>query len=324
MKRIEEALEGLEGAGRIAILGHIHPDGDCAGACLGLYNYLRTVRPEAQAQVHLEAFSDYFSFLQGAEQVDHRFPDLPPYDLCFVMDCGDRERLGPAAKYFDSARKKVCIDHHITNQGFGDLYEIQPEASSACEVLYGLLDPEKIDRETAECLYLGIVHDTGVFKHSNTSRRTMEVAGALLEKGISPSYIIDETFFKKSFAQNKALGRALLSARLWLDGRLVAGRVTAQDMQELGLSSRHLDGIVDQLRVTDGVKVAVFLYPSGEDSREWKVSMRSNTEVDVSRIAVSFGGGGHVKAAGCTLQGEWTAVVEQVAAQVERQLKELE
>ncbi len=321
MRRIEEVLDG---AGRICILGHIHPDGDCVGACLGLYNYLKSACPEAQVTVHLEPFSEYFSFLQGTEQVDHAFPELPPYDLCFVMDCGDRERLGPTVKYFDSARRKVCVDHHITNQGFGDVWEVQPDASSACEVLYSLLDPAQISRDTAECLYLGIVHDTGVFKHSNTSRRTMEVAGQLLEKGISPAYIIDETFSKKSFAQNKALGRALLSARLWLDGRLVAGVITARDMEELGLDSRHLDGIVDQLRVTDGAKLAVFLYPSNESQQEWKVSMRSNDKVDVSRIAVSFGGGGHVKAAGCTLRGEWTAVVDQVAALAEQQMRETE
>ena len=317
MKRIEEVLTGV---GRVCILGHIHPDGDCVGSCLGLYNYLRIVRPEIQAQVHLEPFSDNFSFLQGAAEVDHQFPDLPPYDLCFVMDCGDRERLGPAVRYFDQAKKRVCVDHHITNQGFGDEYVIQADASSACEVLYGLLDPEQVDLATASCLFLGIVHDTGVFKHSSTTRRTMEVAGQLLDKGVSPSYIIDETFYKKTFAQNKALGLALESARLWLGGQLIAGRVTAQDMRALGLESRHLDGIVDQLRVTEGVKVAVFLYTLDEERQEWKVSMRSGDGVDVSRIAVKFGGGGHVRAAGCTLQGEWTQVVEQVAALVQQQL----
>ncbi len=317
MRRIEEVLTGAD---RVCILGHIHPDGDCVGSCLGLYNYLRKVRPEIQPQVYLEPFSENFSFLQGALEVDHQFPDLSPYDLCFVMDCGERERLGPAAKYFDQAHKRVCVDHHITNQGFGDEYVIQADASSACEVLYGLLEPDQVDQATAACLFLGIVHDTGVFKHSSTTRRTMEVAGELLEKGVSPSYIIDETFYKKTFAQNKVLGRALDSARLWLDGQLIAGRVTAQDMRELGLESRHLDGIVDQLRVTEGVKVAVFLYTMDEERQEWKVSMRSNGGVDVSRIAVRFGGGGHVRAAGCILQGEWPQVVEQVAAQVRQQL----
>lgn len=321
MRQIEEVLAGAD---RVCILGHIHPDGDCVGSCLGLYNYLRTVRPQMQVQVHLEFFSENFGFLQGASEVDHQFPELPPYDLCFVLDCGDRERLGPAVQYYDQAKKRVCVDHHITNQGFGDEYVVRATASSACEVLYELLDPDQVNLATASCLFLGIVHDTGVFKHSSTTRRTMEVAGELLEKGVSPSYIIDETFYKKTFAQNKALGRALESSRLLLDGQMIVGRVTAQEMRELGLESRHLDGIVDQLRVTEGVKVAVFLYTLDEKIQEWKVSMRSNGGVDVSRIAVKFGGGGHVRAAGCTLRGEWMDVVEQVAALIRQQLEAAE
>ncbi|WP_434311287.1 DHH family phosphoesterase [Hominifimenecus sp. rT4P-3] len=317
MKRIEEVLDG---AARICIAGHIHPDGDCVGACLGLYNYIREICPDALVQVYLEPFSEHFAFLKGAETVNHEYPKTEPYDVCFALDCGDKERLGAAGSYWDAASKKVCIDHHVTNTNFGDVNHICPKASSTSEVLYELMDDSRITREIAECLYVGIVHDTGVFKHSNTEERTMAVAGRLMAKGVSSSYIIDETFYKKTFAQNKALGRALGSAKLWLNGKFIAGAITARDMQELGLLSRELDGIVDQLRVTSGVQAAAFLYESEAAEQKWKVSLRANEGVDVSKIAVLFGGGGHVKAAGCTMSGEWTEIADQLAKLVKEQL----
>ncbi len=317
MRRIEEVLDGAE---KICITGHIHPDGDCVGSCLGLYNYIREVRPDLSVTVYLEPFSENFLFLRGADRVNHTYPDAEPADVCLALDCGDKERLGASGKYWDAAKRKVCIDHHVTNTAFGDVNQVCPKASSTSEVLFELMEEERITKETAECLYLGIVHDTGVFKHSNTAGRTMAIAGKLLEKGVSSSYIIDETFYKKTFPQNKALGRALASARLLLDGKFIAGAVTADDLRELGLLPRELDGIVDQLRVTSGVCAAAFLYETGEAGQEWKVSLRANDGVDVSRIATLFGGGGHVKAAGCTMHGEWSEIAGQLARLVEKQL----
>ncbi|MCD8077004.1 MAG: bifunctional oligoribonuclease/PAP phosphatase NrnA [Lachnospiraceae bacterium] len=304
--------EWVEGASSAAILGHIHPDGDCVGSCLGLRSYLRTVKPALRVQVYLEPFAGEFHFLTGADAVSPDFCEEKSYDVCFALDCSDRERLGDAVRYLDAAKRTVCVDHHITNEGFADVNVIRPQASSTSEVLAELMEPEKVDQATAECLYLGIVHDTGVFKHSNTSERTMQIAGALLAKGVSSSQIIDDTFYRKTFAQNRILGCALLAAELRLDGRLIASCVTGDDLARCGVTNRDLDGIIDQLRVTEGVEVAVFLYEAG--AGEFKVSLRSNDLVDVSRIARSFGGGGHVKAAGCTASGACAEILERITA----------
>lgn len=315
MKRIEDYLGSAK---RVIITGHIHPDGDCVGSCLGLRNYIRAVCPEVQTDVYLEPFSSDFLFLEGAREIRQEYPEVEPYDLAFALDSGDEERLGAAGKYFASASRRVCIDHHITNQGYGEEWVICPQASSTSEVLYTLMDEGKIDTVTAECLYLGIVHDTGVFRHTNTGEETMRIAGRLITKGVNPAYLIDETFYKKTFAQNKALARALNSARLWLDGAVIGGVITLEDFRELAVTSKDLDGIVDQLRVTAGVEVAVFLYEL--KAGEFKVSMRANGDVDVSRIAAGFGGGGHVKAAGCTLCGGWTEIMERLVLLIEAQL----
>lgn len=315
MKRIDDFLGD---ARRIVIAGHIRPDGDCVGSCTGLKNYILELRPQAEVDVYLEPFSEDFLFLKGAREIQQECPDVPAYDLAFALDSGDLERLGAAARYFSEAARRVCIDHHITNQGYGEENVICPQASSTCEVLYTLMEDAQISRETADCLYLGIIHDTGVFKHTNTSEDTMRIAGRLISKGANPAFIIDETFYKKTFAQNKALARALNSAKLWLDGSVIGGVITRKDMEELSITGKDLDGIVDQLRVTSGVEAAVFLYELKE--KEFKVSMRANGVVDVSRIAAGYGGGGHVKAAGCTMNGDWEDIMDELSGLISAQL----
>lgn len=315
LKKLEDALEGVRSA---AVIGHVRPDGDCVGSCLAVYHYVRRLLPAARVQVYLQPFPKSFYFLEGADRVNHTWEEPVTYDVCFSVDCADENRMGDARIYFDTAKTKVCIDHHVTNPSFGEWNQIQPESSSTCEILYGLMEEERIDSLIAECLYLGIVHDTGVFRHSCTSEQTMNIAGRLIAKGVRSSYIINETYDKKTFGQNKVLARALNSAKLWLDGRFIAGVVTAADVEEFGLSAPDLDGIVDQLRITEGVEVALFLHELGPEL--FKASLRSNGAVDVSQIALKYGGGGHVKAAGCNVGGCWEAIAEEISLAVAESL----
>ena len=169
---------------------------------------------------------------------------------------------------------------------------------------------------------MGIVHDTGVFKHTNTTRKTMETAGALLEKGIHSEDIIDRTFYKKSYVQNQILGRALLESIMVLDGRCIISAIKKKDMKFYGVEPSDLDGIVSQLRLTRGVEVAIFIYEL--ETQSFKVSLRSNGRVDVSKVAVFFGGGGHTRAAGCDLQGSMYDVINNITAEIEKQLTEEE
>ena len=186
-------------------------------------------------------------------------------------------------------------------------------------MLYGLLREADISRETAECLYTGIVHDTGVFKFNSTTRKTMEIAGKLMEKGLDCARIIDDSFYRKTYVQNQILGKALLNARLLLDGRCICSSLSGAELSQYSADANDLDGIIDQLRITAGVECAIFIYEKTE--REYKVSLRSNAVVDVSRIAQSFGGGGHKFAAGCTISGDSWEVISRVAACVQEQLE---
>ncbi|MBP1756427.1 MAG: phosphoesterase RecJ domain protein [Firmicutes bacterium] len=196
------------------------------------------------------------------------------------------------------------------------------DASSTCEVLFTLMEEEEVTKDIAAALYVGLIHDTGVFKHSNTSEKTMNIAGKLISKGIDFSSLIDESFYAKTYMQNQILGRCLMESMLVLGGKVVFASLSRRMLDFYEATTADLDGIIDQLRVTKGTEVAIFIYET--DLHEYKVSMRSNGEMNVSKIAVYFGGGGHIKAAGCTMRGSVHDVINNLTAHIEAQLKEIE
>lgn len=315
MKTFAEQLTGVVTA---AIAGHIRPDGDCAGSCLATYNYIKNKFPAIDVTVYLEEIPNKFQFLAGAKEIVHSCEDDRQYDLFIAQDCGDELRLGDAAKYFKTAKKTICVDHHVSNVSFADENYIFPHASSTSELVFELIGEDNITKEIAECIYLGIVHDTGVFQYSNTSAKTMEIAGKLMECGIDFSKIIDDTFYIKTFEQNKILGKAMLNCRRYSDERIIASVVTCQDMEECHVLPKHLDGIVNQLRITRGVEAAIFLYENAD--KTYKASTRSNGRIDVARIAMKFGGGGHARAAGFSMEGDPEEIIRKIVAEMELQL----
>lgn len=303
----------------IAIGGHVRPDGDCVGSCLGLYHYLTDCYPQKKIDVYLEPIPQRFDFLNGTDKIQHEDDGSIMYDLFITLDCGDSERLGFAKTVFDRSDKKICIDHHVSNSGFADWDYIQPEASSTSELVCLFLEEDRITRTIAECLYLGIVHDTGVFQYSNTAPETMITAAKLMKTGINASWIIEKTFYEKTYAQNCILGYTLQSARLSLGGACIVSTLTKEEMERYGVRPSDLEGIVSQLRMTTGVEVAIFVYELSDG--DYKVSMRSNDKVDVSVVAQKFGGGGHKKAAGLTMCGGIDTIVKKLQEQIELQLQ---
>lgn len=310
--------ELLEGKTSVAIGGHVRPDGDCVGACMGLYQYLRDNYRDVETDVYLEEIPSHFSFVEGTGDIRHQVQPGKTYDLFICLDCGDAERLGFSRPLFESAGQTFCVDHHISNQAFADENYIVPDASSTSELVFRLLDCGRITRGIAEALYIGIVHDTGVFQYSCTGPETFRTAAALLEKGVDAPSIIERTYYEKSYAQNQILGRALLESIVFMHGQCIFSSVSQAVMRFYGVTPKELDGIVSQLRITKGVEVAIFLYE--QEPNVYKVSLRSKEKVDVSRVAAYFGGGGHVKAAGCTMPGTVHDVINNLAGQIARQL----
>lgn len=345
--------EQILAANRICILGHTGPDGDCAGSTLGLRNYIRNLKnmpkslqkkvhqqdqncmsddkalageeangaeeTEQTVQVYLEAFSEKFSYLTGYDNVCHDPEDARTYDLCIVCDCADINRLGKFAHFMETAAHSFCIDHHVTNAGFAEFSRICPDASSTCEVLYDLLEKEYVDRAVAECIYTGIIHDTGVFRYSSTSPHTMEVAGECMRFGFNFGEIIDDSFFAMTFLQKQVLGSVLSNASEWMSGRLIFASIDAKTMESYGIGKKEMDGFIDQLRTTRGALCAVFMYQTKD--RQYKVSLRSNSDrLDVAKVAQVFGGGGHVRAAGCFMSPDVNLNRKKIIAEVEKQI----
>ena len=310
-------LEEIQKAGTVAIGGHIRPDGDCIGSCMGLYSYIIENFPDKKVQVFLEEIPEAFEYLNRKEALSG---DEEKFDLFVSLDCGSPGRLGDAEPVFHAAARKVNIDHHISNTNFAEVNHVEAEASSTCEVLCGLLDVEKIDDFGAQAFYTGIIHDTGVFKHSNTGLSTMEIAGRLMQKGIPFGKIIDESFYMKTYRQLQIMGRCLLESVRVMNGKVIFSVVSRRVLEFYEAKPSDLDGVIDELRTTQGVEVAILL--TEKDTMEYKVSMRSNDFVDVSRIACFFGGGGHIRAAGCSIKGSAFDVVNNITEHIEKQLKD--
>lgn len=311
--------EELKGAGTVAITGHVRPDGDCTGATLGLYNYLQENMPEVNVDIYLEPIEPRFKFLKNSECVKNSADKNAVYDVFVVLDCGDLGRVADfTVDLIQNARKTICIDHHLTSEKFATINHVLPKISSACEVLYELLEENDISKDVAECLYVGMIHDTGVFKYQSVTCRTMEIAGKLMSKGINFTRIIDDTFFRKSYIQNKLMGLSLINSELLLDGKLIYSYMPMETLNEYGVPGRELSGVIDQLRFTDGVEVAMFIYDLPDGSV--KVSLRSVDFVDVNRVANEFGGGGHMRAAGFTIKMPVQEIVNRVQELIREQI----
>ena len=190
----------------------------------------------------------------------------------------------------------------MAEHDFCDGNYVRPAASSTCELLCELMDMDKITKETAECLYTGIVDDTGVFQYDCTSSKTMRIAGELMDKGIHFSSLIEHTFFERTYAQNQILAVGLLSAKLHENGRIISTCLSKEKMDSCNVKAIDTEGIVEQLRTTKGADAAVFLHENEDGT--YKGSLRASVDINLVNIAKLFGGGGHAKAAGFTATGD--------------------
>ncbi len=315
-------IEECRDAESIVISGHIRPDGDCIGSCMAMYRYLTKAFPGKDIKVCLEKPSEIFDCIADIDKVDSSF-DVPAPDVFIALDCEESRLDEKAQELFKNAKRTMNIDHHISNErGCGDLNCVEPGLSSTAELVYELIDKSYMDVELAKAIYIGIVHDTGIFKYSSTTPRTLRIAAELIEYGFDFPAIIDKTFYEKTYLQNQLMGRALLESIMFMGGRCIVSSISQKTLAFYNATPADLDGIVNQLRIIKGVECAIFMYEIG--NQEYKVSLRSCNYIDVSKIATFFGGGGHVRAAGCTLNGNFYDVINNISAQIERQMKELD
>ena len=316
MGRLEELLQEVTS---VAVSGHIRPDGDCVGSVMSVYQYLKKNMPWIEVKVFLETPSSVFDCIFGWEAIDSVMDSAEVFDVFMAFDTTS-DRLGAAEAIFHNAKRTVNIDHHISNLGCGDINIVVPDAASTCEVVYELLDREKIDVEIAKAIYIGMIHDTGVFKYSNTTPKTLRIAAELISYGFDFTTIIDETFYEKTYLQNQIMGRVMMESVRFMDGKCIFGSVSKEMMEFYDVQPKDLEGIINQLRIVKGVECAIFMYQTGR--MEYKVSLRSNRYVNVEQVASFFGGGGHIRAAGCVMQGTVHDVINNLSDRIVLQMKE--
>ena len=204
-----DLLDVLKDANTIGITGHARPDGDCVGSTMAMYMYLTKNYPEKRIDIFLEPIPESYGQIARLDEVCTDFvTDVEKYDAFVVIDC-EYTRTGQAQELFENANLKLNVDHHISNKGCGDINYIVPSASSACELVYDLIGEEGLDDDIALALYLGMIHDTGVFQYSNTSPKTLRTAAKLIEFNFDFSTIIEESFYQKTYMQNLLLGKAV-------------------------------------------------------------------------------------------------------------------
>ena len=315
MKKINDIIGDAK---TIGIAGHVRPDGDCMGSCMSLYNYLKKNRPDLDVRVFLEFVDKKFNIIENTDQIITTGYDGTKFDLFISLDTASLDRLGLNLPFYENAKRTACIDHHASNDGYADYNYILPKASSASEVLYDLLDEDLIDKSIAEPMYMGIAHDSGVFRFQSTTPKTMRIAANMIEKGVNVNMILEETFFRKTYNQMMFTAKIQSEAVLALDGKCIYGYCTSEMMEEYGVTTKDLDAVVASIRNVDGVEVAMFLYQLSEDS--YKVSLRSKNYVDVSKIAVENGGGGHVRAAGAEIHGKLNDIINKLLNRIKQDI----
>lgn len=316
MKMIDEIIGDAKTVG---IAGHIRPDGDCIGSCMSLYNYLKKNRTDLTVKIYLEFVDKKFTLIENIGDIDTNGYDGTVYDLFISLDTASMERLGKNVEFLKTAKRTVCIDHHKSNEGYADYNYIIPQASSASEVLYDLLDENLFDKSIAEPMYMGIAHDSGVFRFQSTMPKTMRIAAKMMEYGIDFNTILEDTFYRKTYDQLMITAKIQNNAVVCMDGKCIYGYCTLEMMKEYGVTSNDLDAVIASIRNVDGVEVAMFVYQL--DENRFKISLRSKKYVDVSKIAVTFGGGGHIRAAGFDLEGDLDSVIDSVKSAIESEIK---
>lgn len=314
----KEAKEILDKSQKVYIVGHQNPDGDSIGSSFALYFALKKYGKDPK--VIMQHFSDSFSFLP---QIDSAVSEVKEdmYDLLITVDSSLKERLAITEEDYNKAKKVIMLDHHQKDQPYGDFSYIDSTRPAAAEIIYNFIEylNIEIDKEIATYIYTGLMTDTGSFNYDSTKPSTLLIASKLLETGIDFAYICKRLNDTIKEAKLKLLAKTINNMEVFFDGKLRYSFVSYETIQSLGLDEEDAEGMTNYLRKVEGTEVAV--YVRGKKDKTAKVSLRSGGSVDVSKIAIGFGGGGHKRASGYTMTGDFNEEKKKLLDIVEVMLK---
>ncbi len=300
---IKEILAAISAGGKFLITAHVRLDGDALGSELALYLMLKDLGKEVVI-CNQDPTPDHYRFLPAAAHIVHELDHIEQYDVGFVLDCSELDRVGKISREVAKIKTLINIDHHVSNGGFCKLRILDPKASSTGELLYRLMHRmhAKMTKDICTNLYAAILTDTGGFRYSSTHQDTLWAAGDLVEGGADPQWISENIYESDPPSKLILLSRVLQTLTLDMEHRTASMVVTNQHLQETGTRMEHTDGFIDIPRTIKGIDIAMLYTQMGE--KQYKLSLRSKGKINVETIARKFDGGGHVNAAACRIEGD--------------------
>jgi len=316
-QQLEAAAKFIEQHDDFLVVSHIQPDGDAASSTYAM-GWLLTQVGKTFTMMNEGAMPSKFSYLWGSDQVLDFSKEIPSrrYKTIISVDCADFSRIGRVSTLFDEQAQLLNVDHHPTNDRFGSCHLIKHDAAATVQILYDLAIHMNISLNLAigDCIYTGLLTDTGGFRYSNTSPEVMQIGATLLALGVQGSEIAEQVLERVTYSQIVLLQKALSTLSFAHERKLAWLAVSIADLESTGASSEDLDGLVNYPRNVEGVEVGMLFKEKAPGVI--KVSLRSSGLVDVAAIAQSLGGGGHVRASGCTIQGTIEEAVARMVQEV--------
>jgi len=298
---MNEAVLMINNSSDIALIAHVMPDGDTLGSCVALKQALEIIGKKVDIYCE-DPVPHTYSFLERIQKIKMPPEPIKQYELVIAVDCSDKERLGYTCNLlFDKAAKTINIDHHVSNTEYADINIVDSKAAATGELIYELIIElgVKPEKTIAEALYTAISTDTGSFCYSNTTSRTHYIIAKLLEYGVEVDKLSTILFKQHSIAWTRLLGKALETLELYLDGKVALIYISKEMIDKVGANEGDTSGIINYAKDIEGVELAIMLK---EEKDSVKVGLRSQYLIDVSQIARQFGGGGHIRAAGCKIE----------------------
>ena len=326
MNSLDNIIKYIHESNDFVVTSHVNPDGDNIGSTLSIYYFLKKINKNVYYVMNDDMPLNMQFLIEGVNIINSsEFKELNIENYTLItLDCGDKNRICVDDDIKDNCIKLINIDHHASNDFYGDLNYVVAEASSTCELVYDLLvrngeinNCKSIDENIATALYTGLMTDTGKLTYSNTHASSFDMAKQLLISGAQTQKVVQNVFGSNPFNFYKLLGESLNTLEI-INEKVAIMMVTLDMLKRYSIDFKDIDGIVPYARDIENVEIGILIKEKSDN--EIKVSLRSKSYADVSRLAKVFGGGGHIRAAGCTINDSIENAKEKI---LEEALKEI-
>lgn len=312
---MNKIFDEIKIANKILLLAHENPDGDAIGSLMAMYHMLKDLGKDVLVVV--PEIPPAFLYLNGINNILSKTDDT--FDLGIVVDCANKERIGQINNEFSNCKKTIVIDHHISNSRYGDINYVEEVTASCTQVLYYLFKKWNINitNDIGEAIITGCLTDTSGFRNNNVDKNTFMMAAELMDIGIDINKIYYLAVSKKSMAQYLLMKMTLDRLEMFEDGKIAFSYISEEDFANVGALPGDHEGLVDLGRNIGGVEVSIFM----REDDGYRISFRSNGNIDVNEIAKKFGGGGHKMAAGAKIDGDFKETKNKVLLEIKKEFK---